>query len=362
VLACDLVVGAGGEALAGATLGRTRAIVNTHETITADFVLNPGTRLAASPLLATIAEAVGTEAMAVLDATALATALIGDAIATNLFLLGYAYQRGLVPIGAAAIERAIELNGTAVEANRAAFNWGRSAAVDLARVRTLAGLAPPAPAAKPDFASLVARFAGELVGYQGRGLARRYRDRVEKFRARAQAFGAAGEALAETVARNYFKLLAYKDEYEVARLHADRAFRAELARQFEGDYRLEFHLAPPLLAKRDPRTGHLRKRAFGGWMMPVFSLLRHGKLLRGTRLDIFGRTDERRAERALIAEYEALLDEFERTLGAGNLAEAIALAALPEAIAGYGHVKEKRMREAAQRRETHLSRYRAAVA
>ncbi len=364
LLACDLVVGAGGEALASAAPGRTRAVVNTHETITADFVLNPGTRLAASPLLETIAAAVGTEAMTVLDATALATALIGDAIATNLFLLGYAYQRGLVPIGAAAIERAIELNGTAVEANRAAFHWGRSAAVDLARVRTLAGLAGPdaAPSAKPDVATLVERFAGELVRYQGRGLARRYRARVEKFHARARDFGAEGQALAETVARNYFKLLAYKDEYEVARLHADRAFRAELARQFEGDYRLEFHLAPPLLAKRDPRTGHLRKRAFGGWVMPVFSVLRYGKFLRGTRLDIFGRTDERRAERALITEYEALLDEFSATLGADNLVAAIALASLPEQIAGYGHVKERRMRETARARETHLARYRAGAA
>jgi indolepyruvate ferredoxin oxidoreductase len=362
LLACDLVVGAGGEALASAAHGRTRAVVNTHETITADFVLHPGTRLSTSPLLETIADAVGTEAMSVLDATALATALIGDAIATNLFLLGYAYQQGLVPIGAAAIERAIELNGTAVEANRAAFRWGRSAAVDPDRVRALAGLTPPAQAAAADVASLVTRFAGELVRYQGRRLARRYRTRVEKFHARARAFGDAGEALAETVARNYFKLLAYKDEYEVARLFADRAFRAELARQFEGDYRLEFHLAPPLLAKRDPRTGHLQKRAFGGWMMPVFALMRYGKVLRGTRLDIFGRTEERRAERALIADYEALLDEFEKTLAADNLAAATALAALPEEIAGYGHVKEKRMREAAQKREKLLARYRSAAA
>ncbi len=360
LLACDLVVGASGEALASAAPGHTRAVVNTHETITADFVLHPGARLATSPLLETIAAAVGADAVTVLDATTLATALIGDAIATNLFLLGMAYQRGFVPVGASAIERAIELNGTAVDANRTAFRWGRSAAVDLARVQTLAGLAAPAARfEKPDVASLVDRFAGELIRYQGRGLARRYRARVEKLRARAADFGAEGTALAEAVARNYFKLLAYKDEYEVARLYADRAFRADIARQFEGEYRLEFHLAPPLLAKRDPRTGQLQKRGFGGWMMPVFSVLQYGKFLRGTRLDVFGRTEERRAERALIAEYEALLDEFEQSLKAKNLAAAMALASLPEGIAGYGHVKERRMREVARARETHLARYRA---
>jgi indolepyruvate ferredoxin oxidoreductase len=360
LLAGDIVVAASPEALAATAPGRTRAVVNLHETITADFVLHPGTRLPMAELKARLAGAIGEEGVDFIEATALATALLGDAIATNLFLLGFAYQRGLIPIGAAAIEQAIALNGTAVEANRAAFRWGRSAAADFGRVAALARLPEPTP--PETLEAMIERHARELVRYQGRRLAARYRARLAAIIAAEQRVRPHSEALARTVARAYFRLLAYKDEYEVARLFASRAFRAELAETFETPRRLEFYLAPPLLAKRDPRTGHLVKRRFGGWMMPLFHVLKWGKVLRGTRLDPFGRTEERQAERAWIAEYETWLERFTHELSADNFDLVLALAALPERIRGFGHVKERAMREARAEAERLWARFTTAAA
>ncbi|MBV9758651.1 MAG: 2-oxoacid:acceptor oxidoreductase family protein, partial [Alphaproteobacteria bacterium] len=362
LLACDLVVGASAATLPLLQRGRTRAVVNTHETITAEFVLHPGTRVPVGRLESAIAEAVGPQQVDMVEATALATALVGDAIATNLFLLGYAWQRGLVPIGEDALMNAIELNGTAVEANKAAFRWGRCAAVDLPRVREIAGRGrPEAPLAAdiaPDLDTLIERRAADLVGYQSRRLARKYRALVARVREREAAVVRGSTALTEAVARNYHKLLAYKDEYEVARLYASAEFRRALAAEFEGDYKLKFHLAPPLLAKRDKLTGQLQKQEFGPWMMPAFRVLRHFKRLRGTRLDIFGRTEERQQERALIVEYEALIDEILSALTESNLEVAIALASVPHRITGFGHVKERNIREAATERTKLLERFR----
>lgn len=355
LLAGDIVVAASPEALAASAAGRTRAVVNLHEIITADFVLHPGTRLPIAALRERLCDTLGAEGVDFIEATALASALVGDAIAANLFLLGYAYQRGLIPIGAAAIEQAITLNGTAVEANLTAFRWGRSAAADPARVQAIARLPEPAP--PETLEALIERHARELVRYQGRRLAARYRARLQAVIARERAVRPESEALARTVARAYFRLLAYKDEYEVARLFASREFRAELAETFETPRRIEFYLAPPLLAKRDPRTGHLVKRRFGGWMMPVFHLLKWGRVLRGTRLDPFGRTEERRAERAWIAEYESWLERFSRELTAENFDLVLALAAIPERIRGFGHVKERAMREARAEAERLWARF-----
>jgi len=357
LLACDLVVGAGREALSAVSRGTTWAVVNTHETITADFVLHPGTRLPVRRMRAAIAEAVGADAADMLDATALATALIGDSIATNLFLLGYAWQRGLVPIGEAALIEAIELNGTAVEANKAAFRWGRRAAAEPARVAEIAGAGKTAP--KPqDLDGLIETRVADLTDYQNRAYARRYRDLVATVRAREVEALPGSTALTDAVARYYHKLLAYKDEYEVARLYAAPAFRESLLRNFAGDYRLEFHLAPPIMAKRDPRTGHLQKRAFGGWMLPAFRVLAKLRWLRGTRLDPFGRTEERQAERRLIHDYEALIGEIFGSLTAENLPLATALASIPARITGFGHIKERRMREAAMEQSRLLARFR----
>jgi indolepyruvate ferredoxin oxidoreductase len=353
LLACDPVVGAGRDALALVRPGVTRAVVNTHAAITADFLLH-GVTPSPDRLIGAIASSVGADHVECLDAAGLATALVGDAIATNLFVLGFAWQRGLIPIGHAALMDAIEMNGTSVAANQAAFRWGRCAAVDLASVTAKAGLRPArTEAASPDM------LAAELVRYQGRAYARRYRRLVEATREAQSRIAPNDPTLTETVARCFYKLLAYKDEYEVARLYASAEFRRSLRAQFEGDVKLQFHLAPPLLAKRDPATGHLKKTTFGGWLLPAFHLLARLKFLRGTALDPFGSSAERQAERQLIADYEADIQEILATLRPDNLATAIDLAALPDTIKGYGHVKERSMRAADLRRRELLEQFKA---
>ena len=238
-------------------------VLNTHETPTADFVRDTTTRLPAARLRRDVVTAAGVERTDLLDATALATALLGDAIATNLFLLGFAWQQGLVPLAHDSLMQAITLNGTAVAANQAAFAWGRIAAHDPAGAAARAGIAP-APAEPRTLDATVAMLEEHIIAYGGRRLARRYRRLVERVREAEARMFSGGTALTEAVARGYHRVLAYKDEYEVARLYADPAFRRALDAQFEGVERLEFHLAPPGLARRDPRTGQLQKRSFGG--------------------------------------------------------------------------------------------------
>jgi indolepyruvate ferredoxin oxidoreductase len=297
-----------------------------------------------------------------LDATKLATGLMGDSIATNLFMVGYAYQRALIPVGEEAILRAIELNGAAVEANKQSFRWGRLAAVEPERVVKLA-----IPEAKPDSQRLstsldetIARRVEFLSAYQDVAYAKRYSDFVAKVRALESQKLPGRTALTEAVARYYFKLLAVKDEYEVARLYSDGDFAQRVAGQFEGDYKLVFHLAPPLVNKPDPDTGEPKKSAYGPWMMSAFRVLAKMRRLRGTALDIFGRTPERRLERQLITDYEALIDEILPALAAHNHPLAVELASIPEQIRGYGHVKERHL-AAAKRKEAELvAKYRAA--
>jgi indolepyruvate ferredoxin oxidoreductase len=259
-----------------------------------------------------------------------------------MFMLGFAFQRGLVPLSSEAINKAIELNGAAVKMNQAAFLWGRRAAVDPAAVERLiaprADAAPAKPAQTLD--EIIARRVEFLTGYQDAAYAGRYRELVGRVRQAEAAQVRGSSALAEAVARYYFKLLAYKDEYEVARLYADPAFMEKVRAQFDGDYKLHFHLAPPLFARRDPVTGELRKSEYGGWVFTAFKLLARFKGLRGTPLDIFGRTAERRMERQLIADYEAAVGEILARLSAQNHGLAVQIASIPEDIRGYGHVKE----------------------
>ncbi|MCC6210477.1 MAG: indolepyruvate ferredoxin oxidoreductase family protein, partial [Burkholderiales bacterium] len=295
-------------------------------------------------------------------AAELATALMGDSIATNMFMLGYAWQKGWLPLARASIERAIELNGVAVTFNQQSFVWGRRAAVDPERVRRTAAPAEVIPI-EQRFArgldELVEHRAQFLTGYQDRAYAERYRALVD--RVRTLESGKLNSArLTEAVARYYAKLLAYKDEYEVARLYAESAFRGKIEGMFEGDTRLVFHLAPPLLARPDPRTGEPAKIAFGPWIVNLFRLLAKLKRLRGTPFDIFGRSEERRMERALIGEYEQAVATLLAGLTRDNHALAVEIASLPEFIRGYGHIKAKSAAAARRKQEELLARYRAA--
>jgi indolepyruvate ferredoxin oxidoreductase len=362
VIGCDLVVTASSDAVARMAPGRSAAVVNASVTPTAEFVSNPNWRLPGSDLQHDITEACGGHADFI-AATELATGLMGDAIATNMFMLGYAYQKGLVPLAAQSLERAIELNAVAVDFNKKAFVWGRRAALDLERVRRIAKPAEVIAIGERfsrNLEELVERRVEHLTRYQDAAYAARYRGLVDKVReVEKQKVGSS--KLAEAVARYYAKLLAYKDEYEVARLHAESAFQAKITGMFEGDYRVVFHLAPPLLSRIDPATGEPRKMRFG-WMLAVFRTLRNFKFLRGTALDLFGYSAERRMERELIREYELAVDAALAALSPQNHATAIEIASLPEDIRGFGHIKAKAAAAARARQAGLLERLRAAPA
>jgi indolepyruvate ferredoxin oxidoreductase len=365
VLACDILTGVGNEALAKMQKGVTRAVVNTALVMPAQFTRDPDLRFPVGSMEQEVEDAVAPGDAEFLDATRLATGLMGDSIATNLFMVGYAYQRGLLPVSEASILRAIELNGAAVESNKQSFEWGRMAAVDGARV---AAAANP-PAAKPESQRLsqsidevIERRVAFLTDYQNAAYARRYADLVAKVRAAEGQTQPGSTALAEAVARYYFKLLAVKDEYEVARLYAETDFLDRVKAQFEGDYTLAFWLAPPSTNKPDAKTGEARKTRYGPWMLPAFRVLAKLRRLRGTPLDVFGRTQERREERELVTGYEQLVDELLAKLAPHNHELAVALASVPEHIRGYGHVKARHLRDARAREAALLERFRASEA
>ena len=345
----DVIVTASPDALSRMQSGRTRVVVNCARTPTADFTRNPDWQFPLERMQASVREAVGDSAAHFVDASDLAFRLLGDSIAGNLFLLGYAWQKGLVPVSWDAMDRAIELNGTAVAMSRAAFLWGRRAALDPAAVAARAAPKSDAPAA-PSLDELISRREALLTDYQDAAYATRYRSLVDRVRAAEAALGST--ALTESVARNLHKLMAIKDEYEVARLYADPEFRRKLDELFEGDFQLNVHLAPPLLARPDPTTGQVAKRSFGPWIFTAFKWLARARRWRGTRWDVFGRSEERRLERQLLADYEADLAGLLPRLNADTLEDAIALSALPEAIRGFGHVKRRAIEAVAPQRDS----------
>ncbi len=358
VIACDPIVGANKATLAVMREGRTYVALNTHGSPTAAFVSNPDWQFPQASCEAAIGAAAGASHVGMFDADQLAVQLVGDSLYTNPLMLGYAWQQGRVPLNHASLMRAIELNGVQVDNNKAAFEWGRRAAHDLAAVKALTQTAQVIEFVRKTsgLEDLVAKRVAFLADYQNPAYAAQYQAFVEKVRVAETPLN--NSKLSEAVARYLFKLMAYKDEYEVARLHTDKTFLDKVAGQFEGDYKLHYHLAPPLLAKKNDK-GELQKQSFGPWMLSAFRVLAKLKGLRGTAFDVFGYTEERKTERALIAEYRSSIDELLQGLNAGNLSLAVSVASIPEDIRGYGHVKARHLVAARTKWDGLMTQWRA---
>ena len=341
ILGCDPIVTAGKETLSRMMEGRTRVALNSHSTPTAEFVKNTLWQNPADSCAADIASTVGIGGLASFDADHLSSQLMGDTIYINPMLLGYAWQMGWVPLSLDALKRAIELNEVAVAQNLAAFEWGRHAAHQLPAIEALLKPLQIMTFKKRErLEDLIATRVEFLTDYQNAAYAKEYENFVLKVKAKESVLGSS--LLTETVTRQLFKLMAYKDEYEVARLHTDKQFLERVKTQFEGDFKIFYHLAPPMLAKRNEK-GQLIKQKMSPLMVLVFKVLAQLKFLRGTALDIFGRTEERQTERALIQEYKDAIDEILVSLSSENHALAIKMANVTEQIKGFGHVKEKHL-------------------
>ncbi|MGI8525470.1 MAG: indolepyruvate ferredoxin oxidoreductase family protein [Pseudolabrys sp.] len=370
VLGGDIAVVGTKKVLSAIKHGGTRLVINTAEFMPGDFTRNADFFLPTERLKRAVRDSAGEGRSHFVDAGRLATALLGQSIGANMFMLGYAYQLGALPVSGDAIKQAIEMNGEAVAMNTAAFEYGRRAAVDPAAVEALV---KPALETERDslklsqsFDEMFARRVAFLTKYQNARYALRYKKLVEQVQtaeAAKVANLAHGQcALTEAVARYLFKLMAYKDEYEVARLYTGSNFINQVKAGFDGDLKLEFHLAPPLLARRDPLTGEPKKMSFGPWMLSAFRVLSKFKLLRGTPFDIFGYSAERRTERRLIREYEAMLGQITAKLTPANHAIAVAMAGIPEKIRGYGHVKARHLAAAKAEEAVLLEQFRSGSA
>jgi indolepyruvate ferredoxin oxidoreductase len=357
LIGCDLVVSSSPKASRTYRRGHTRAVVNTTEMATADFVRFRDASLSASRRVAAIEDITGVDRLSTVAANDLAEALLGNTIYANVLLLGFAWQKGLVPVSAAALQRAIELNAVDVDRNRDAFNWGRIAAVDSAAVAARLGTPPQSVSGLDTLDEAIARRAEFLCDYQDQALADRFTSLVQLARD-AETAVSGGDELAWAVTRAWFKTLAYKDEYEVARLHVRPEFLHKTLAGYDGKPRLRFHLAPPLLSRGVDARGRPRKREFGDWIIPVFRLLAGLRRLRGTRLDLFGYTAERKMERRLIEDFERDVRDILVSLDAGNVELAAGIVREYLEIRGYGPVKEQAAADARARIEAKLETFR----
>jgi indolepyruvate ferredoxin oxidoreductase len=351
VIAADEVVAASKETITLCESSRTTGVINNHVIPTADFILNRDFNFQSRKVNHVLEGALRKDSSFV-DFTTPAETLMGDAIATNVMMMGYAYQKGLLPLSAEAIEQAIEVNGVAIKMNTQAFRLGRLAAVDPSRIDAMMKghdeRAAPKTLESMSLDEIIAHRSAHLTEYQNDKLAARYRSLVKQVRDAALDRGF-GDELPRAVAINYAKLLAYKDEYEVARLYTDGRFEQQLRDHFDGDFKFSFNLAPPLLGGAKDALGRPKKRAFGSWMMPAFRMLAKMRALRGTPFDVFGYSRDRRLERDLIGGYEKDVAHILSVLSPLNLETAIEILSLPDRIRGFGPVKENAVNDAKAR-------------
>ena len=345
IIGCDPIVTANKETVMRMREGRTHVALNSHSTPTAAFVKNANWQNPAQACVDGIADVVGLGGLGVFNADAAATTLMGDSIYTNPMMLGYAWQKGWIPLQKASLMRAIELNAVAVDNNKTAFEWGCRAAHNWAEVESFLQPEQVVEFVKREpLEELIAKRVEFLTAYQNVAYADKYVSFVNVVRAKEQALSVGAPAsrlrLTEAVVRNLFKLMAYKDEYEVARLHSDGTFEKKISAMFEGNFKLNYHLAPPLLAKKNDK-GELQKQQFGPWMLTSFRFLAKLKGLRGTAFDVFGRTAERQMERNLIADYTNSMTQVLQGLTTRNISIALEIARIPDGIKGFGHVKDK---------------------
>jgi len=346
LIGCDLVVSSSPKASGTYRTGHTRAVLNTAEMSTADFVRYRDANLRASERLDAIERVVGRQNLSTVAANEFASRLLGNTIYANVLMLGFAWQKGLVPVSLDALQRALELNGVDVQKNKEAFGWGRIAAADSSYVAAIVDGASSASSQEESLDAMIRRRVEFLRDYQDQTLADRYLSLVNKTREREQALRKAGHLpFTAAVARSYFKTLAYKDEYEVARLHVHSGFLGTVRQEFGENARIRFHLAPPLLSTGVDARGRPRKKEFGAWMIPAFRILAGLRRLRGTRFDVFGRTAERRMERELIVDFETTVDSLLQRLDAGNIEQAAEIVELYMEIRGYGPVKANAVAE-----------------
>lgn len=351
VLGCDIVVTTGQDVMSKLNAAKSRAVVNTRVAPTSAFASNPDLDLTADDMVKAISGVLKEGHAEFVNAGKLAYALMGNEIATNLFLVGYALQKGWVPVGLKALVKAIELNGVSVEMNKSALTWGRLSATDLAAVEEFAFGEDEKPGVvqSQTVEALIEKFSNELVAYQDEKYAGKYRSLVAKAQAADEKFPGEHQALTGAVARYFYKLMAYKDEYEVGRLYSDPDFMRSLKEEFEGDLRLEFHMAPPILQKRDPKTGRYKKRKFGPGTIRLYAVLAKLKFLRGTPFDIFGHSKHRKEERALIEHYERTVTGVLGKINAKNYSIVVEIASYPEMIRGYDTVKDEHLKKAQAR-------------
>ena len=361
ILGCDIVASVAPESVQTIDSSKTFVVANNRITPTAAFTQDTGSNSGfdSGPLITQIKDLVGGEKSDFIDASNLALGVTGNTLATNMLMVGFASQKGVLPVGMEAIFKAIELNGVAIPFNKLAFNLGRLAAHSPSGIDELLNGKDAIPRIKrlEKLEDIVAHRKEFLTEYQDENYAKSYQDVVNVVVQKEKSVAPGKSALSVAVARNLAKLMAYKDEYEVARLYSSPEFMESLKDQFSGDIKLKFNLAPPLLSKRDPQTGNLVKREFGGWMLNVFKLLARLKSLRGTAFDIMGYTEERKAERQLIVDYKAMVEKVLETLSADNYDNAVELATTPDRIRGYGHVKELNMKLVKREQEQLLGRY-----